>query len=187
MFAYCLNSPVHLVDSMGNTPTEAVDTDGDGEIDYYRYDYEYSYTVYLPYHNYSYEATASGSVYIFPATPIDYFENEENIPDGFNKYTDLLVADIPGAENITFYAYQAQYISARSYNIIAKILMQYDVDFNRGFNRSMESLVSEWHYHMLFGGYLGISRSANVDFDKNGDGDTLGECIMKIINAIAGK
>lgn len=94
MYAYCLNSPVCLVDSMGNTPTEAVDVNGDGEIEYYRYDYAYRETVYLPYHDQFYTVATSGSVYIFPETEITYFENECNIPNGFNKYTDILVADI---------------------------------------------------------------------------------------------
>ena len=39
MFAYCLNNPVCLLDSLGAQPTEAVDVDGDGEIDYYIYAY----------------------------------------------------------------------------------------------------------------------------------------------------
>ena len=176
-----------LTDARGNKPTEAVDTDGDGDIDYYRYDYVYSYTVYLPYHDYSYEVTVSGSVYIYPETNTTYFEDEGNIPNGFNAYTDLLVADIPGTENTTLYAYQAQYVTPRSYDEIAEIFRQYDADFGRGFNRSTESIVSEWHYHMLFGGSLGISRSANIDFDRDAEGADFWFYLEKAWNAVFGK
>ncbi len=96
------------------------------------------------------------------------------------------MAYVPGIENITFYAYQAQYVAYGSRDEIVEILRQYDADFERGFNRSTESLLAEWKYHMLLGGKMGISRSANVDFDRDAENKGLGFYIMKAIFGVLG-
>ena len=86
MFAYCLNNPVMLVDSLGSQPIEAIDTNGDGEPDCYVY--EYTYTV-----NYLFwSKTKKGYVYIYVGrTSGDFLETVQR-PDKFNAASDLMAA-----------------------------------------------------------------------------------------------
>lgn len=129
----------------------------------------------------------TGKVYIFPETKKEYFEDKDNIPSDFNRYTDLLVADLPNTENITLYAYQAQYIPRKSYSNIADVMLTYSKDYNRDWGRTNSSLVSEWLSHMVLGGILGIERSANVDFDSQEEGKNFGYFVKKAFWALLGR
>jgi len=173
MFAYCLNNPVCLLDSLGTQPTEAVDVDGDGKIDYYRYAYTYTYTVHLEYHDYSFDVTVSGNVYIFPEIGGPSGLTEADIPEGFDPTYDLLVGYYVekrdnGEDNAVMYAFQAHKTSRTAMTAIIDVLQQYDEDFGTAWERTNRSLFIEWDAHRIFSPF--DASAQNVDFDNMEEG-----------------
>ena len=169
MFAYCLNNPVIYFDTLGYVPTSTIDIDGDGDDECYVY--EYTKTIVTCYRCILYVKTeVTGRVYIYTDVDTDFFEDASNWPSGFNSETDLLVGDFTNQDNPTMYAYQAQKVNSYYRENILDCMLQYDEDFNTGWNRTKDSLMTEWRAHMLLGGKLGVKRSQNVEFDKNEEG-----------------
>ena len=166
MFAYCLNNPVMLVDSLGSQPIEAIDTNGDGEPDCYVY--EYTYTV-----NYLFwSKTKKGYVYIYVGrTSGDFLETVQR-PDKFNAASDLMAAyyistDSNGNPNPVIYAYRADKIKKNCRSQIIECFQEFDQDFDTDWNRTDESLLIEWEGHHIYR----IAKSAkNIDFDNNEEG-----------------
>ena len=174
MFAYCLNNPVCLLDSLGAQPTEAVDVDGDGEIDYYIYAYTYTCTVYLQYYDYSFDVTVSGNVYIFPEIGGPGGLTEADMPEGFNPAYDLLVGYYTekqdnGEDNAVMYACQAHKTTKIAMKAIINVLKQYDDDFGTPWERTERSLFIEWNAHRAFSPF-DVS-AQNVDFDNVEEGE----------------
>jgi hypothetical protein len=178
MFAYCLNNPVCLSDSLGAAPTEAVDVDGDGKVDYYRYEYTYTYTIFVD--GIKMELTLAGNVYYFPNIRSPKNLNSSDYPKDFDKKSDIIVGNYvktndDGSKNPVLYAYQAQRLRAHAYSSAIECMLQIDEDFNLGLERSHGSMMIEWGSHMILGGKFGLSRTANIDFDHDAEGLTFGD------------
>ena len=173
MFAYCLNNPVCLSDSLGTAPTEAVDVDGDGEIDYYRYEYTYSYVINID--GIEIELIYTGNVYYFPNIKSTKDLNPSVYPADFNRKSDIMVGyyvkhNDDGSLNPVIYAYQTQHSHIQAYDGAIACMLQIDEDFNLGVNRSNGSMKTEWLSHMVWGGKFGVNRTANIDFDHDAEG-----------------
>ena len=174
MFTYCNNSPIMLVDNLGNQPTEAIDTDGDGKPDCYVYEYTYIYRVKTHYTTTTWEVT--GSVYIFIGRTKRDVETM-GYPEGFNAQTDMLVLDLTNEKDANMYAYQAQKVSCIYRENIIKCLKQYDKDFNTRWERSESSLLTEWQSHHLFAPF---DKSAqDIDFNNQEEGWGFGDYCKK--------
>ena len=173
MFAYCLNNPVCLLDSLGAQPTEAVDVDGDGKTDYYRYEYTYTYIIIV--NGIEIVLTCTGNVYYFPDIGTPYNLDSSDIPKNFKPLSDLIVGDYvqvkpDGSTNPVLYAYKANRLNIQAYNGAIECMRQIDSDFTLGLDRSNESMFEEWISHMIIGGKIGFPRTANIDFDHDAEG-----------------
>ena len=171
MFAYCLNNPTCLRDSAGLIPTEAVDTDGDGVVDYYRYEYTYTYVYYE--NDVIKSVIITGNVYYFPDIGTPKNLDTSDYPKGFKPWSDIMVGDYIQVKenhiNPVLYAYQAQHLHIQAYSKAIECMLQIDEDFGLELNRSSSSMMTEWVSHMILLGKLGLSRTANIDFDRDSE------------------
>ena len=175
MFAYCLNNPANYADRNGYEPEEVVDVDGDGVVDYYVYTYTYTDGILF------WKKQKTGYVYIFVGESMDFFENQSNYPDNFNKETDLLVGDYTVADNPNMYAYRADLINTRHRSSILKCLLEYDDDFHTAWDRTLDSLLIEWREHKRYA--FASDRAKNVDFDNAEEGKNAWYYAQKAWNA----
>jgi hypothetical protein len=98
-------------------------------------------------------------------------------PDGFNSSTDILILDLTSEENANMYAYQAQKVNSIYRMKIIACLQQYDEDFNTSWNRTDDSLFTEWESHHFFSPF---DKSAqDIEFDNAEEGWTFEDYLKK--------
>ena len=178
MFAYCINNPITFLDYTGNEPEEAIDTDDDGEDDCYVYTYTYTVGVLW------WETTKTGKVYIYTTVFSEASFDGIDRPNDFNEKTDLLVGDWTQSDNPTIYAYQAQNVSAKHRKEIVDILFEYTADFDRNWNRTKASVMTEWEEHHRYA--FASKRAQNIDFDEAEEGKEFWYYLQKAWNAFWG-
>ena len=90
------------------------------------------------------------------------------IYDGFGRLQKKQLTAIDG--NVMTYEY-AHLLDVRMRGGIVKTMVQFDKDMQIGHNRTVNSLRTEWFWHMFLGGRTGlIKRLSNVDFESNAEG-----------------
>lgn len=162
MFTYCGNNPVMFLDVSGNKFESAIDTDGDGEPDLYVYSYSYTTGILW------WAEERTGHVYIYTGKSQSYFESMK-YPEAFDARTDIIVGDYTQSDNPNMYAYQAHKVDSTHHESIINCLLEYDSDYGTNWERTKESLKTEWVWHNNFS----FERSAqNIDFDNAEEGKT---------------
>ena len=190
-YAYANGNPVSFVDpfglsvdvrmckssneeSDGETRYETVGLDSDENICYV-YTYTYTSGVLL------WKKENTGKVYIYVNVDTDFFNDPANWPAGFDKTKDLMIGDFTNDDNPNLYAYQAQNIDKKHRKYIINIMQQYDKDFDTAWNRTDESLMTEWKGHHIFS--FASARAQNIDFDNAEENYKLRDYYKKGISA----
>ena len=171
MFSYCINNPVIYADQYGYEPTKILDTDGDGVNDCYVYSYTYTTGFWW------WEKNHTGYVYIYVGKDRSFFEDKDNVPEGFNKKTDIMVGDYTSSSNPNMYAYAAHLVAKKHRGKIIDCLLEYDADFDTPWSRSRKSLLTEWREHKRYA--FASARAENVDFDNDEEGKGFGHFLKK--------
>ena len=175
MFAYCIDNPIVYLDNAAEAPEYTLDINGDGADDCFVYSYTYTTGILR------WEETHIGYVYIYKGVDHGFFENEKNKPVNFNLQSDLMVGDYTEQSNSTLYLYQAQFVSSNSYSKIIDILFEYVSDNNRNWNRTKESVLTEWKEHKRYS--FASTRAQNVDLDEAEEGKSFWYFLRKAVNA----
>ena len=175
MFAYCYNNPIYWVDDCGQKPVKAEDTDGDGEDDYFVY--EYTRTTKFLWWTIS---STKGHVHIYRNKTAEELGTMDK-PDYFNSKTDVIVADWTDSQNPTMYVQQAQNVGKQNRKYIITCLQEYDSDYNTAWNRTSDSLMTEWKEHHRYA--FASPRAQNIDFDNNEEGKGFFYFFWKAVNS----
>ncbi len=180
MFAYCNNNPVHFYDPSGaacictkqRVPCNHTCTE------YHVYTYTYR-TGFLGLFK------KTGRVYIYTGVTVSFFENAANHPADFNPETDVLVGDFTSDDNPNMYVYQAQKLKKKHRESVCEALLKYDKEYNTPWDRTLESLLSEWKSHHFFS--WAAASAQNIDFDNKEEGMGFGHFLEKAVKRGAQK
>ena len=173
MFAYCLNNPVCFSDYVGAEPIYSIDVNDDGEDDCFVYAYIFD--------GLFSSGRNVGYVYFFRGIDDSFLLDESNWPNTFNPDTDLMVVDYTDRDNGTLFAFQAQKVNNRHHSAIVELMFEYVSDYQIEWDRTKESVLSEWKSHNFFA--FASPRAQNVDFDEAEEGEPFSYYVKKAWNA----
>ena len=187
MFAYCLNNPVVLRDSIGLEPVETIDLDGDGEIDCYVYEYSYSGThSVIMGTSATMPVSGSGRVYIFIDKSTEYITNPQNCPNGFNPDTDFMASYRVDKDKDNKPNYVIQIANSYKCTVevqmraVAKAMKAFAADYRPNWDRSEGSIVTEWREHNRYAIFADAAK--HTDFDTAEEGKGAGYFLWKAID-----
>ena len=80
------------------------------------------------------------------------------------------------------YAYRADKLKKKYRSAVVDVLFEYDDDFGTPWNRTKESVLSEWKSHKAFA--FASETAQNVDFDNKEEGKGFVYYCIKAIKAV---
>ena len=179
MYAYCSNNPVMGVDETGCKAVfyQVALKEGSGvlksfECEVYEYKYYPSVTIIYPFlgfRTYEMNPQESGRIFIFNGkSENDFKKGNYDVPEDFDWNKDILVGDLTDIENPNMHVYQAQNIPRDAWDAVIDVLLEHDRIYCTAWNRTKDSLVTEWKWHMNFQKFS--TSAQNVDFDNYEEG-----------------
>ena len=158
---------------MGTKPIYSIDINNDGEDDCFVYYYIFD--------SFFSNERNVGYVYFYRGIDDSFLDDESNWPTNFNPKTDLMVIDRTNQDNATLFAFQAHKVMGKHHSAIVDIMFEFVSDNNIEWNRTKESVLSEWKSHNFFA--FASPRAQNVDFDEAEEGVHFSYYVKKAWNA----
>ena len=187
MFAYCENRVNSRIDRQGTDPIDMIDVDNDGVTDCFVYEYSCCYQVdYDSNTGYATLEVISGRLFFY-VNDIYYQSacNGAGIPDDFVEGRDFLIGDYTDGENPNIQIHNSSMCTSRyQMTAIVEVLLEYGKNYAPKWNRTQDSLVTEWVEHNR---YAPFSDSAkHVDFDNNEEGKGTWDYFWKAVGRFLG-
>ena len=164
MFAYCGNNPISYSDNSGYLRNYNVMMTGSGSIGYKEV-FEYKVIQKFLFTSTEYQ----GKVYFYEDKPYNFYLDKSNRPSGFNPETDVMVGIfITNTNNPTFLIPYADELNPNCRKVVIQAMKEYDKDYNTPWERTADSLLTEWEEHMRYKRFSDSAR--HVDFDNSDEG-----------------